>query len=160
MLVYLAIPIDKSKTDPKSEAKELADDLCGLRSGLVVFSPSNAWTVISNIPTSSAGVLIRTNQLVLSFCDLLLLVYKPGYETWGCPMELYYAHELRKRVIVYEESGCSECLPLYIRGLMTTGRVSYARNMEELLDQLVAATDATEAKGAKPSHGATEQLLD
>lgn len=118
MLMYVAMPIDRSK---KYETLykllvEMADrDL----PEHVLYFPGRAFSGYP-ITQHNMDAMIKANYAVLDISDVVLVIYRPGVESWGVPQEVAYAHDNDKQLYLVELLQGTEpidwySLPLYLR---------------------------------------------
>ncbi|WIC89823.1 nucleoside deoxyribosyltransferase [Gordonia phage Sapo] len=119
--VYLASPVDQALPQTESDVvtwgQANPDNFEGARGvaflakcfldnvEAVVFDPKKAWQVFSE--PAPDGTLQRANLKVLEHCSHLVAVLPYGVPTLGVPVEVQYALDLRKRVLVLTDHSRS-----------------------------------------------------
>lgn len=85
--------------------------------GQPLFVPKHAFDVIPTMAKAKdVDALVAINRHALEQCDLMLLYYRPGVESWGCPQELMFAWSaLVPVVVVVPEGTVIEGLSIYLR---------------------------------------------
>src|SRR3990167_8161252 len=109
MLIYAASPIDKSPSLDDLWVSHLAAELhkqgTDIGRHAVIYDPSHTFSVIG-YPLSQpvAHKLVSVNEAVLLICDVLVVRYLNGIESWGVPMELDLAHRHLKPILAVTAS--------------------------------------------------------
>jgi hypothetical protein len=117
MMIYLARPVDKRKSAAE-QYTNLAFKLRAAGFKGSCFMPIQAYFLPGD-PTSDQDYkdsrsLVIINHDALVACDVMLLEYESGQETWGCSQELYFAWEAKIPVIVVSALSYQD-LPKYIK---------------------------------------------
>ena len=114
MLTYLAQPIDRGDGNPSQQAQDTMLELrkCGYNGGF--FSPAPAFDFAGTPVHESIHAVVDINRHALEQCSAMLLVYRPGVESWGCPQELLFAWSSMIPVVVLLPKGHDGKLPTYL----------------------------------------------
>jgi hypothetical protein len=114
-MIYLAGPIDRAQS--KSAEGVLIEQFrsCGMNNSF--FVPKRAFDVLSpHAKPADVKALVDINRFALENCELMLLNYQPGVESWGCPQELMFAWSALVPVVVLVPDKTEVVnLPIYLR---------------------------------------------
>ena len=140
MFIYLAVAIDKNRPIKSKREKLLAEIFKRWPSGdasLVVFSPADAFTTLRSRITESEAVRIeQVNERALEVADIMVILYQPGIESWGVPIELDQFHRWDRPAFLFlDDTGpLYQSLSLYLRIRIPQKRVLYST--DELVQTL------------------------
>jgi hypothetical protein len=141
MLIYLAQAIDKSPQFAEDERHnelyhQMLKDWPGGAS-LVIFRPAGAFRAIPGRVTQDEGRRVEEiNTKALKEADAMVILYEPGVESWGVPMELLaFRNTGRPAFLLIEGHGTRyEDLPIYLRNRIPERLVQYS--VESLVQEL------------------------
>lgn len=118
MLVYLSYPIDRSTPESLSNAADLkahfmnSDKLADW----LLFDPRQMLGVHQGaLSKKTCGQIVEVNQGALFLAEIVVVIYTPGVESWGTPMELYATSLRQIPILVYSPSVSHETLPPYLK---------------------------------------------
>lgn len=126
-LIYLARPIDREE-DPKSLYGATLDALRdALRevnrfSPVSIFCPGLAFSLTGPMDQDGARNLVSINSRALEVADVMVLVYVPGVESWGCPQEVMVASDMGIPIIVKTPMDYPyDKIPNYLKAFVDQG---------------------------------------
>ena len=124
MLIYLAAPIDRDKGEVMPEMVSLLKSF-GFTGGM--FVPSGAFNLSpSNLCEKDITALVEINRFALERCDAVVMQYRPGVESWGCPQELLFAWAaLIPVILIVPDDTNISLLPLYLRAWVKTENIVF-----------------------------------
>lgn len=118
MLIYLACPVDMDQ-EGKVRHQVIRNALLAARhsTSMLIFDAMEAYhgDVVTN---QDAVNVVKINQEALFAADLVVIFRIPGVESWGVPIELQFAKEESKKIIVtcFDEVYLPyQSLPVYLR---------------------------------------------
>ena len=114
-MIYLAGPIDRATSKLVWGEVIAGLRLAGLNQPL--FVPFRAFDVLpAQARSKDVKALVDINRFALENCELMLLNYQPGIESWGCPQELMFAWSALVPVVVLLPGETDiNTLPIYLR---------------------------------------------
>lgn len=115
MIAYLAEPMDFANGMDRNIPDQMARELAG--AGISVFRPSRAWQGTNAQPDHVSVEVVRQNRAVLDRCGLVVAYLPVGTHTLGVPMEIAWATDQGKPVVVltgHEHSTMLNGNPLII----------------------------------------------
>jgi nucleoside 2-deoxyribosyltransferase len=99
MIYYLAGPIDLvSKEEDKNWKDELKDVCKGIRHNIVFFDPTTYF--FTKLDDATSTYIHDVNMYAIDEADALICRWMTGKISVGTPMELYYAIQRRKHIIL------------------------------------------------------------
>lgn len=129
MLIYLAQAIDKNPTDGLTRRSRIIREIAeewprGDASSLIFFSPADAFRSKGEVTNHEAQQIEKINSLALLSSDVMVILYTPGVESWGVPMELAaFRAAGRPAFLLANITDGYYGLPLYIRTRIPEDRV-------------------------------------
>ena len=131
MFIYLAVAIDKNLPTTANREELISAISKGWPKGasLVIYSPADAFTALQARVTESEAVRIeQVNERALEVADSMVILYQPGVESWGVPIELdQFRRWDRPAFLLLDTHGhVYQALPLYLRIRIPQKRVLYS----------------------------------
>ena len=132
---YLATPIDLHRESGVAEMRETIRDELFEMGFSAVFDPSSAWTIHTNSKPNPG--LQQVNLAALGAADALIAYLPEGVPTLGVPLEIHYASQMGKPVLIYTDMPQSSwTLAWFGRG----GNVYYRDELERFVQAVARAT--------------------
>jgi hypothetical protein len=144
MKVYIIEPIDRCGEAVKDQSnfKELMASKFTAEAPVMAFFPALAYGVRGKVNQEDITFLQDLNWHALTESDAVALIYKPGVESWGSPVELEQARAAGKRLFVLLPIDRPvDLLPFYLRSALVDAVVVHG--WPELLDALIAYSGET-----------------
>lgn len=134
---YLATPIDLHRDSGVAEMRETIRDELFEMGFSAVFDPSSAWTLHTNSKPNPG--LQQVNLAALGAADALVAYLPDGVPTLGVPLEIHYASQMGKPVLIYTgQARRSWTLAWFGRG----GNVYYRDDLERFVAAVAGAADS------------------
>jgi hypothetical protein len=139
MNVYFSVPIDRN---PGSD--ELADKF-SFPDNTVVYNPRGAFSTNGTTDSNNVGFIVNINSKALLLSDVVVVMYLPGVESWGVPMELNMAHDHGIRtVVVYNSYGAEYAkLPIYLKSCVKVEDFVF---IDDFIDKMLDVSMELEGK--------------
>lgn len=149
---YLATPIDLHRDRAVAETRDTIRDELFEMGFSAVFDPSTAWT-ISAAAEPSPG-LQQVNLAALGAADALVAYLPEGVPTLGVPLEIHYASQMGKPVLIYTgQASRSWTLAWFGRG----GNVYYRDDLERFVAAVAGAADSGDEQAKRDRALSREQ---
>ena len=141
-MLYLARPIDRSRP----QSSEIEQDF---KSGMTeagflgfIFSPASGVTLSGTLSQADVQKLVKVNRSCLENSDALVVIYQPGYESWGVPQELLFAWSALVPIFCLLPDGVTyDGMPVYFRAWCQQDHCVYSYS------ELVAALELQIGEG-------------
>ena len=147
MIVYIGVAMDKNGNAVRQSvevAASLRDSEAFSAVPLEIFCPALAH--FNNFPGRRVHgkVVAEMNRHALHQADVLVVIYHPGQETWGLPMEVRdVANTGRDIVVLNTEDVSADLLPMY---LVALDGIVVVSNVEDLATVLRSLWDEAEQR--------------
>jgi len=99
MIFYLAGPIDLTSDKGKGWREEFKE-LCVQDNNILLFDPVSPYSMFGNIDTKIAEYIYTVNMRSIDYADCIIARMMRGQSSIGTPIELYYAIEHKKPIIL------------------------------------------------------------
>lgn len=134
-IVYLAQAIDQADPQVADQVEQFAKAFKSAVTarGVAVYSPAGAWSLYPEV-VGAPELVEHVNREALAKAHVLVAVVYPGMRSFGLPMEIEQATNLRKPVEVVNVSDDVYHLGVSLRALVIRGNVTFFQDAQRFLD--------------------------
>jgi len=149
--IYLAKPIDRAgEVEFEESIQNLSQALSAVGINSIIYSPGQAFYITpgSEVDQSASRSILGVNMTAIAQCDIVVMMYYQGVETWGCAQELLMADSNNTPVyllVMHPETLQYSELPTYIKAYVKDEHMTMSWNgIARIISEDMAGPDVND----------------